>query len=369
MRASDCTDFSLLQRIAARDTAALAELYDRHNRLVFGLILRIVGDRGEAEDILQDTFVRVWNRADIYDARIAGPLPWIVRVARNRAIDRLRARRVRAAVDAPATDVATIEPAAAIQSPEAAVLDAERRLRLSDALAASRWNSAADRGGLLRGLYPHRNRATLRAAAGDREDPHPHRPDRHAPGAGARRMIPADIQALALADAVGALDPDERRDLEARLTALPPAVRAEVAHLYDASVEVAASALGEEPSPAVRAALLAKIGVPANHTITAAEGAWVETGVPGVRAKILAIDRMRDRVTMLVKADPGARYPAHRHSGPEECYVISGSVVVEGRLLRAGDFHHAEGESDHDELWTDDGVEVLIVASASDYAA
>lgn len=182
-------------------------------------------------------------------------------------------------------------------------------------------------------------------------------------------MIPADLQALALADAIGALDPDERRDLEARLAALTPSVRAEVARLYDASVEIATSAIGEEPSPGVRDALLAKIGAPANHTIAAAEGEWVQTAVPGVRVKILSIDRVRDRVTMLLKGEPGARYPAHRHSGPEECYVISGSVVVEGRVLRAGDFHHAEGESDHAELWTDDGVEVLLVASASDYPA
>jgi anti-sigma factor ChrR (cupin superfamily) len=70
---------------------------------------------------------------------------------------------------------------------------------------------------------------------------------------------------------------------------------------------------------------------------------------------------------MLLKAEPGARYPAHRHSGPEECYVISGSVTVEGRVLHAGDFHHAEGDSDHGEQWTDEGVEVLLVAAASDY--
>ena len=48
--------------------------------------------------------------------------------------------------------------------------------------------------------------------------------------------------------------------------------------------------------------------------------------------------------------------------------MLSGSVNVEGRLLRAGDFHHAEGDSDHAELWTEEGVEVLLVASASDYA-
>ena len=136
--ASDPTDLSLVQRIVARDPAALAALYDRHSRLLFGLVLRIVRDRGEAEEILQEAFVRVWTRAESYDARMGGPLPWIVRVARNRAIDRLRARRVRAIVDAPALDMAALEataPASGIQSPEAAVLDSERRQKLTGALA------------------------------------------------------------------------------------------------------------------------------------------------------------------------------------------------------------------------------------------
>jgi RNA polymerase sigma-70 factor (ECF subfamily) len=138
MPASDPTDLSLLQRIVARDTAALAELYDRHGRLLFGLILRIVRDRAEAEEILQEALVRVWTRAETYDARMGGPLSWMVRVARNCALDRLRARRVRATVHAPAIDVAAVEAAVSgtdIQTPEAAVLDAERRRTVSDALA------------------------------------------------------------------------------------------------------------------------------------------------------------------------------------------------------------------------------------------
>jgi quercetin dioxygenase-like cupin family protein len=180
-------------------------------------------------------------------------------------------------------------------------------------------------------------------------------------------MIPEDLQALALADAIGALDPDERLDLEARLAALPPDARAEVAHLYDASVEIASSAIAETPPPGVRDALVTRIAAPSHHTITAAGGAWVDGPMLGVTMKILAIDRARDRVTMLLKGEPGARFPAHHHSGPEECYVIGGSLVVEGQVLRAGDFHHAEGESDHGEAWTDEGVEVLLVAAASDY--
>ena len=138
MPASDPIDLSLLQRIAARDTAAVAELYDKHSRLLFGLILRIVRDRGDAEEILQEAFVRVWTRAEMYDARMGGPLPWLVRVARNCAIDRVRARRVRANVDTPALDPVTVEtaaPATPIQTPESAVLDAEKRRTLTDALA------------------------------------------------------------------------------------------------------------------------------------------------------------------------------------------------------------------------------------------
>lgn len=180
-------------------------------------------------------------------------------------------------------------------------------------------------------------------------------------------MIPDDIRALALADAIGVLDPEERRDFEARLATLATDVRAEVAHLYDASVEIAATALGETPSPSVRDALITRIAAPSNHTVTAADGEWVDTPVPGVRTKILAIDRVRDRVTMLVRADAGARYPAHHHSGPEECYVVRGSLNIGGRLLRTGDFHHAEADSHHTEHWTDEGVEVLLVAAASDY--
>jgi RNA polymerase sigma-70 factor (ECF subfamily) len=137
MHDRDRTDVHLLQRIAAHDTAALAELYDRHSRLLFGLILRIVRDRGEAEEILQEVFLRMWKRAETYDALVGGPLPWIVRVARNCAIDRLRARRLRAAVETPAIAAAATEavPATNIQTPEAAVLGAERRQSLASALA------------------------------------------------------------------------------------------------------------------------------------------------------------------------------------------------------------------------------------------
>ena len=135
---SDSTDVGLLARIAARDTAALAEIYDRHSRLLFGLILRIVRDRAVAEELLQEAFVRVWMRAETYDARLGAPLSWIVRVARNLAIDHQRARRSRAAIDAPAPGdhAAEAVPASDIESPETVASDSERRRALTSALTA-----------------------------------------------------------------------------------------------------------------------------------------------------------------------------------------------------------------------------------------
>ena len=102
---SATADIALLTRVADRDAVALGELYDRHSRLLFSLILRVLRDRGESEDVLQEVFVRVWDRAESYSPALGTPTAWLVRIARNRAIDRLRARHVRAhvaeSIDAP----------------------------------------------------------------------------------------------------------------------------------------------------------------------------------------------------------------------------------------------------------------------------
>jgi RNA polymerase sigma-70 factor (ECF subfamily) len=94
-------DLSLLRRIAARDDAAMAELYDKHHRIAYAIVRRIVQSPPDAEEVLQETFVRVWSRADTFDARLGSPAAWLVRIARNRAIDRLRARQARAGLNAP----------------------------------------------------------------------------------------------------------------------------------------------------------------------------------------------------------------------------------------------------------------------------
>ena len=83
-------DVNLLHAIARRDEAALASLYDRYRLILFGLLVRILGSREEAEDILQEVFIQVWRRAEDFDEQRGKPFTWLVTLARSRAIDRLR---------------------------------------------------------------------------------------------------------------------------------------------------------------------------------------------------------------------------------------------------------------------------------------
>jgi len=99
-------DTGLVSRMQARDPRALAEFYDRYGRAVYALILRVVRDTGIAEDLVQETFLRVWNRVHGFDAQKGSIGPWLLAVARNRAIDYLRSAggRERNAVEYEETD-------------------------------------------------------------------------------------------------------------------------------------------------------------------------------------------------------------------------------------------------------------------------
>src|SRR5881397_612571 len=85
----------LIRAMAAGDHEAFARFYDRYAPLVFPLVLRIVGDRADAADVLQEVFWEAWRGAAAYDPARGSPEAWIVTRARTRAIDRLRAVRRR----------------------------------------------------------------------------------------------------------------------------------------------------------------------------------------------------------------------------------------------------------------------------------
>jgi RNA polymerase sigma factor (sigma-70 family) len=83
---------ALMGRVAQGERAALRQLYDATSAKLFAVCLRILSDREEAEDVLQEVYVTVWRRADRFDAARASVMTWVSTIARNRAIDRLRAR-------------------------------------------------------------------------------------------------------------------------------------------------------------------------------------------------------------------------------------------------------------------------------------
>ncbi len=125
------SDVLLLKEIAARDEAALAQLYDHYGRILFGLLMRILNNREEAEDVLQEVFLQVWRKAGDFDESRGRPFTWLVTLARSRAIDRLRtlASRERVA-EAGAREVSEVISDAATDA-----LKSEQRGLVSDALA------------------------------------------------------------------------------------------------------------------------------------------------------------------------------------------------------------------------------------------
>lgn len=122
-------DADLVRRLKERDPQAMSDLYDRYGRLAYSLICRVVRNPSAAEDLLQETFMRVWNRVGSFDAERGALGPWVLAVARNRAIDYLRS--VDGRMQAGAVDLDRIEHPAQFSGiePSALAIDRVRRLK------------------------------------------------------------------------------------------------------------------------------------------------------------------------------------------------------------------------------------------------
>src|SRR3954470_11789915 len=92
----DAIDARLIKRIATGDRQAFAQLYDRFSPPLYATAIRIVRDATEAQDIVHDAFLAVWEKASAFDTARGNAFSWVVTLVRNRAIDRLRMRRRRA---------------------------------------------------------------------------------------------------------------------------------------------------------------------------------------------------------------------------------------------------------------------------------
>jgi RNA polymerase sigma-70 factor (ECF subfamily) len=101
---NELDDARLAGRIAAGDEAAFVIAYDRHSSYLFGSLVRFLGDREAASEVVQDTFMALWRRASQFDAGAGSLLTWLLSIARHRAIDRLRAEGRRPMRDAASLD-------------------------------------------------------------------------------------------------------------------------------------------------------------------------------------------------------------------------------------------------------------------------
>lgn len=171
---------------------------------------------------------------------------------------------------------------------------------------------------------------------------------------------------LELADvyALDALDGKDLTRFEAHLSAGCSQCQA---HLKAATEAIASIAGSLEPlvaSPKVKESIFDQIETETQrYTFTlAGEGQWREIA-PGMLTKILNMDSARQRVTALVRMEPGSRYENHRHTQTEELYVLEGSCYCGGRLLRKGDYHRAEAGSIHLDTRTEEGSLMLIITS------
>ena len=118
-----------LVRVGRRDSAAFEQIYSRTSAKLFGICLRILGNRNDAEGVLQDVYASVWEKAGRFDPARASPITWLATIARNKSIDRLRKRRDVWPIDDEALQLEDDAPSAADR-----IEAAEDKRRLADCL-------------------------------------------------------------------------------------------------------------------------------------------------------------------------------------------------------------------------------------------
>ncbi|MCR6636731.1 sigma-70 family RNA polymerase sigma factor [Devosia sp.] len=144
MQADTAEIADLIARCALRDRGAFRQLYTRTSAKLFGVALRILRDRAETEEAIQEIYIKIWQKADRYVAGQYSPISWLVAVARNHALDRVRVRRpISEDIDA-ALDIADLGP-----SPERQVEAAEDSARIANCLGTLE----PDRAEAVRGAY------------------------------------------------------------------------------------------------------------------------------------------------------------------------------------------------------------------------
>ena len=136
MSRGEISDEELILRISGEDREAIRLLYARHGRLVYGCAMQIVSDAAAAEEVCQDVFLRVWERSGTYRRDRGKVVTWLARIARNRAIDVLRARRARGIVQTTPVDDSVPAAAGGDSDPGERLWQSLRDERVREAVAS-----------------------------------------------------------------------------------------------------------------------------------------------------------------------------------------------------------------------------------------
>jgi anti-sigma factor ChrR (cupin superfamily) len=193
----------------------------------------------------------------------------------------------------------------------------------------------------------------------------------------------AEILEQAALYVLGVLGAEEARLFEQHLHECP-ACEAEVERTREALSGLSLEAAEAVPDPGVRAHLLEQVKAEQEagsqtqvwkrwsmappdgvHVVRGDEQGW-QTILDGLEVKQLFADPAAENVTMLVRMAPGSEYPAHRHGGHEQCFVLEGDVEVGEIKLRAGDYQCATTDSVHEVTRTREGCLLMIVSSTKD---
>ena len=169
---------------------------------------------------------------------------------------------------------------------------------------------------------------------------------------------------------MGMLSAEERAKIE-RDAAANPALAAEIARLNEELSPLLLDAPEVEPPADLFDRIKARVAAegkpqaaPAgSRTVRAGEGRW-ESMAPGIERKVLHFDRERKRVTLLIRAQAGAEFPAHDHDDDEESYVLSGDLIFDDLVLNAGDHHVARPGQRHPIGRTRGGCMLIVTAAA-----
>jgi len=119
----------LIARVALRDRTAFRQLYDKTSAKLFGVCLRILNNPNDAEDTVQEVYVKIWNKADRFASGHASGIAWLCAIARNQAIDHYRARKPRSDDISEREDIPDNAP-----SPETSALTTDNNQRLNKCL-------------------------------------------------------------------------------------------------------------------------------------------------------------------------------------------------------------------------------------------